>query len=93
VTVVVGYLTGKVGLSGLYLAVRAARTLGTSLAVATIVPKPWLTPSLARVEAEFEHWADQLAADGAKEAQRYLRKLADGIEVTYLHRAHRSVSG
>ena len=92
VTVVVGYLAGKVGLSGLYLAVRAARTLGSSLTVATIVPKPWLTPSLARVDAEYEQWADQLAADSAKEAQRYLRKLADGIEVNYFHRAHRSVS-
>ena len=65
-TVVAGYLAGKVGLSGLYLAVRAARTLGTSLTVATIVPKPWLTPSLARVDAEYEHWADQLAADSAR---------------------------
>jgi nucleotide-binding universal stress UspA family protein len=93
VTVVVGYLAGKVGLSGLYLAVRAARTLETPLTVATIVPRPWLTPSLARVDAEYEHWADQLAADSAKEAQRYLRKVADGIEVSYVHRAHRSVSG
>jgi len=93
VTVVVGYLAGKVGLSGLHLAVRAARTLETSLTVATIVPKPWLTPSLARVDAEYEQWAEQLAAESAAEAQRYLRKLTDGIEVTYSHRAHRSVSG
>ena len=92
-TVVVGYLAGKVGLSGLHLAVRAARTLETSLTVATIVPKPWLTPSLARVDAEYEQWAEQLAAESAAEAQRYLRKLTDGIEVTYSHRAHRSVSG
>jgi len=93
VTVVVGYLAGNVGLSGLYLAVRAARTLGTSLTVATIVPKPWLTPSLARIDAEYEHWADHLAAESVREAREYLRTLADGIEVTYHHRAHRSVSG
>jgi nucleotide-binding universal stress UspA family protein len=93
VTVVVGYLAGEVGLSGLHLAVPIARTLRTSLTVATIVPKPWLTPSLARIDAEYEDWADHLAADSAQEAQRYLRKLADGIEVTYHHRAHRSVSG
>ena len=92
-TVVVGYRAGKVGLSGLHFAVRAAQTLGTSLTVATIVPKPWLTPSLARVDAEYEHWADNLAADSAKEAQRFLHNLADGIEVTYIHLAHRSVSG
>ena len=92
-TVVVGYRTGKVGLSGLHLAVRAARTLGTSLTVATIVPKPWLTPSLARVDAEYEQWADHLADDSATEAERFLHDLSDGIEVTYVQRAHRSVSG
>jgi nucleotide-binding universal stress UspA family protein len=93
VTVVVGYRAGEVGLSGLHLAVRAARTLDTSLTVATIVPKPWPTPSLARVDAEYEHWADNLAADSAKEAEGYLYGLADGIEVSYLHCAHRSISG
>ncbi len=92
-TVVVGYRAGEVGLSGLHLAVRAARTLGTSLVVATIVPKPWLTPSLARVDAEYEQWADNLAADSAKEAARFLHGWSDGIDVAYLHRAHRSVSG
>jgi nucleotide-binding universal stress UspA family protein len=93
VTVVAGYRAGEVGLSGLHLAVRAARTLGTSLSVATIVPKPWLTPSLARVDAEYEQWADHLAADSATEAARILHDLCDGIDVVYLHRAHRSVSG
>ena len=92
-TVVVGYRAGKVGLSGLHLAVRLARTLGTSLTVATIVPRPWLTPSRARVDAEYEHWADQLAAESAQEAARVLHDVADGVEVGYVHRAHRSVSG
>jgi nucleotide-binding universal stress UspA family protein len=93
VTVVVGYRAGKVGLSGLHLAVRVARTLGTSLTVATIVPRPWLTPSLGRRDAEYEDWAEHLAADSAKEAARFLTKAADGIEVAYVQRAHRSVSG
>jgi nucleotide-binding universal stress UspA family protein len=93
VTVVVGYRAGNVGLSGLHLAVSIARTLTTSLTVATIVPKPWLTPSLVRLDAEYAHWADHLAADSAKEAARYVHGLADGIKVSYLHRAHRSVSG
>ena len=92
-TVVVGYRAGKVGLSGLHLGVRAARTLGTSLTVATIVPKPWLTPSLARVDAEYEQWAEHLAANSEGEARHHLRDLADGIEIVYVHRAHRSVSG
>ena len=92
-TVVAGYRAGEVGLSGLHLAVCVARTLGTSLAVATIVPKPWLIPSLARVDAEYEQWADHLAADSATEAARFLHDLRDGIDVAYLHREHRSVSG
>ena len=92
-TVVVGYLAGRVGLSGLHLGVRVARTLKTSLTVVTIVPRPWLTPSRGRVDAEYEQFADQLAADSAAEAQRQLRKLSDGLEVSYRYRAHRSVSG
>jgi nucleotide-binding universal stress UspA family protein len=93
VTVVVGYRSDKIGLSGLHLAVRIARTLGTSLTVATIVPRPWLTPSLARVDGEYEHWADHLAADSAAEAARRLGELADEIEVNYHYRSHKSVPG
>ena len=92
-TVVVGYRAGNVGLSGLNLAAGAARTLQTSLTVATIVPRPWLTPSLARVDAEYEQWAESLAGNSAREAERILFPLAEGIEINYLHRAHRSVSG
>ncbi|WP_055404977.1 MULTISPECIES: universal stress protein [unclassified Mycobacterium] len=92
-TVVVGYRAGKVGLSGLHLGVLIARTRGTSLTVATVVPKPWLTPSFARVDAEYEQWADSLAAESASEAARFLDGVSDGVEVTYLHRAHGSVSG
>ena len=92
-TVVVGYRAGEVGLSGLHLGVRIARTRGTSLTVATIVHQPWLTRSLARVDAEDERWADSLAAESAKEAARFLETVADGLEVAYLHRAHGSVAG
>jgi hypothetical protein len=89
VTVVVGYRAGKVGLSGLYLGIGAARTLKTSLTVATIVPRPWLNPSLARVDAEYEDWAENLAEESAIEAKRYLFPLAEGLEVNFSQRAHR----
>lgn len=92
-TVVVGYRADKVGLSGLYLAVGMARTLQTSLTVATIVPKGWPTPSLARVDAEYEYWAAHLAENSAHEARNYLTPLAGDLEVVYRHRAHRSVPG
>jgi nucleotide-binding universal stress UspA family protein len=93
VTVVVGYLAGKSGAAPLNLAVGAARTLGTSLTVTTIVPKPWTTPSPARVDAEYAAWADQLAADSAREASRYLDALPHRIDVRYHSHSHRSVSG
>lgn len=92
-TVVVGYLAGKSGAAPLNLAVGAARTLGTSLTVTTIVPKPWTTPSPARVDAEYAVWADQLAADSAREASRYLDALPHRIDVRYHSHSHRSVSG
>ncbi len=90
-TVVVGYRADKVGLSGLYLAVGIARSLETSLTVATIVPRSWPTPSLARVDAEYAYWAEHLAENSANEARKYLFPLAEGLEVNYCQRAHRSV--
>lgn len=69
-TVVVGYLTGKAGASPLHLAVGAARTLQTSLAVATVVPRPWMTPSPARIDAEYAQYAAQLASTSAEQAAR-----------------------
>ncbi len=92
-TVVVGYLAGKSGAAPLHLAVGAARTLRTSLTVATIVPKPWTFPSPARVDAEYAAWADQLAADSAREAQRELAALGEPVEVAFHSHAHRSASG
>lgn len=92
-TIVVGYLAGKSGTAPLHLAVAAARTSGTPLVVVTVVPKPWTTPSPARIDAEYAAWADQLAADSAKEAQRYLATLGDGLAISYHSHAHRSVSG
>jgi nucleotide-binding universal stress UspA family protein len=89
VTVVVGYRAGDIGLSGLHLAVRFARTLHTSLTVATIAPKPWLT----RADTRDDRWSDGLAAQSAGEATRYLRDVAEGVEVVCVDRAHRSVSG
>jgi nucleotide-binding universal stress UspA family protein len=93
VTVVVGYMAGKGGRSALHLAVEAAKTLKTSLTVATVVPRPWMTPSPARIDAEYAQYAEQLAADSAKQAQQCIGSLTDGLEVSYHKVAHRSVSG
>jgi nucleotide-binding universal stress UspA family protein len=92
-TVAVGYLAGKGGRSALHLAVEAATTLQTSLTVVTVVPRPWMTPSPARIDAEYAQYAEQLAATSAKEAQQVIGALSDGLTVSYHKVAHRSVSG
>jgi nucleotide-binding universal stress UspA family protein len=93
VTVAVGYLAGKGGKSPLYLAVEAAKTLKTSLTVVTVVPRPWMTPSLARVDTEYAQYAEQLALNSAKQAQECIDSIADGLEVNFHKVAHRSAPG
>jgi nucleotide-binding universal stress UspA family protein len=93
VTVAVGYLADKGGRSPLYLAVEAAKTLKTTLTVVTVVPRPWMTPSLGRVDAEYAEYAEQLAANSAKQAQECIDSIASGLEVSYHKVAHRSTSG
>jgi nucleotide-binding universal stress UspA family protein len=83
-TVLVGYLAGKCGHAPLNLAVEAARTLGTDLVVTAVVPKPWTTPSPARIDAEFASYAQQLAADSEREARAHLAEIAGDIKVSHL---------
>ena len=42
-----------------------------------------MTPSPARVDAEYAAYADQLGADSQREAQRCLDQIAEGLEVSY----------
>ena len=92
-TVVVGYLAGRAGLSALNLGVEAARTLKTSLSVVTVVPKPWSTPSPARIDAEYAQYADKLAADSAEQARECVASLDSTLEVSYHKYSHRSAPG
>jgi nucleotide-binding universal stress UspA family protein len=92
-TVVVGYLAGKAGLSALNLGVEAARTLKTTLSVVTVVPKPWTTPSPARIDAEYAQYADRLAADSATQAKECITALNPDLEVSFHKYAHRSAPG
>jgi nucleotide-binding universal stress UspA family protein len=89
-TVAVGYLAGKAGRSALHLALEAAKTLDTSLVVVTVVPKPWTTPSPARIDAEYAAWADQLAADSQREAQRCLDQIGQGVKASFKKVANRT---
>jgi nucleotide-binding universal stress UspA family protein len=93
VTVVVGYLAGKGGIAALHLGLEAANTLKTSLSVVTVVPKPWTTPSPARIDAEYAQYADRLAADSAAQAQKCVAEIGTDLEVSYHKYAHRSAPG
>jgi nucleotide-binding universal stress UspA family protein len=92
-TVIVGFLTGKAGRSALHLGVEAARTLKTTLSVVTVVPKPWTTPSPARIDAEYAQYAHRLAADSATQARQCIASLDDQLELSFHKYAHRSASG
>jgi nucleotide-binding universal stress UspA family protein len=93
VTVVVGYLAGKGGLAALHLGVEAATTLKSPLAVVTVVPKPWTTPSPARIDAEYAQYADRLAADSATQARQCIESSNPCLEVSFHKYAHRSAPG
>jgi nucleotide-binding universal stress UspA family protein len=90
VTVVVGYLAGKCGPAPLNLALEAARAIGTSIEVVTVVPQPWRTPSLARVDAEYAAWASTLAADSHAEAAEFLSSRSAGVDLSYRQIAART---
>ena len=91
-TVVVGYLAGKSGTAPLHLAVGAARTLRTSLTVATIVPKPWTTrrppgstPSTHRGQTNSPPTPPRRPSASVGPVRR--------PQIAYHSHAHRSVSG
>jgi nucleotide-binding universal stress UspA family protein len=72
-TVVVGYLPAKGGRASLDLAVLLTRSgFSGSLAVVTVTPQHWATPSMAKVDAEFAAWAHQQGDDALEQARRYL---------------------
>ncbi|MCH9641475.1 MAG: universal stress protein [Actinomycetia bacterium] len=89
-TVLAGYLAGKCGHAPLNLAVEISRSLKTSLFVTAVVPRPWMTPSPARVDAEFAAYADQLAAESEREARQYLDTIAPDLEVGFLQVSSRT---
>lgn len=90
-TVLVGYLAGKCGPAPLHLAVQAARVLRQPLVVVTVVPKPWSTPSPARVDAEFSAYATKLAEESETRAREHLADITAGIDLSFRYLANRTV--
>lgn len=91
-TILVGYLPDKGGRAALDLATRIARS-GTPepIAVATVVPQAWSTPSMAKIDHEFAEWAQEVGQKAQDRAQEYLRTTAPDVPVTFHRVAGRSI--
>ena len=75
-SVVVGYTPSKGGRGSLDLGLQLAHALDEPMAVVTVVPRQWSTPSMARVDAEYGEYARQVA----EEAERQAREAGHGTQ-------------
>jgi nucleotide-binding universal stress UspA family protein len=91
-TVLVGYVPHKGGRGSLDLGMQLAHALGTSLSVVTVVPRQWSTPSLARVDAEYAEFAQQLGEQAEAKAREYLVDTSVDIPIDYHAVTGRSVT-
>ncbi|MAU82245.1 MAG: universal stress protein UspA [Gordonia sp.] len=91
-TILVGYVQGEGGLGGLQLGAMAAESLHTDLVVATVVPKPWTTPSMAKVDAEFASWTDEVAATAEAEVAEYMTIYPPELSWRFTRLDHRTVA-
>jgi nucleotide-binding universal stress UspA family protein len=91
VTVVVGYTPGKGGRGSLDLGLQLAHALDEAMAVVTVVPRQWSTPSMAKVDAEYGEYARQVGEEAERQARAYLTETTVKIEVTYRAVTGRSI--
>ncbi|MBW4778896.1 universal stress protein [Rhodococcus fascians] len=91
-SVLIAFAPGKGSVGALDLGAQLARSLTTNIDVATVVPKPWSTPSMARVDAEFADWAASTATESEAKARRYLEERAPDVAASFHRMSHRSVS-
>ncbi|MCU1406927.1 MAG: hypothetical protein JWQ43_3230 [Glaciihabitans sp.] len=90
-TVLVGYLPDKGGRAALDLGLQLAAATGRPLVVATVVPRQWATPSLARIDAEYADYARRVGEDAERRGREYLDKTAPRVPVTFRSITGRSV--
>ncbi|MBY4214945.1 universal stress protein [Rhodococcus fascians] len=91
-SVLIAFAPGKGSVGALDLGAQLARSLTTNIDVATVVPKPWSTPSMARVDAEFADWAASTATESEANARHYLEERAPDVAASFHRMSHRSVS-
>lgn len=91
-TIVVGYLPAKGGRASLDLAAVLARSgRAESVAVVTVVPPHWTTPSMAKVDAEFAAWAHQQGEAALDQARQYVAGKWPDVQMTFHQGTGRSV--
>lgn len=91
-TVVVGYTPHRGGRGALDLGLQLAHARGESMAVVTVVPRQWTTPSLARVDAEYVEYARQVGEQAEAQARDYLQDTSVDVATSYRAVTGRSVS-
>jgi nucleotide-binding universal stress UspA family protein len=92
VTVVVGYIPHRGGRGALDLGLQLAHARGEAMAVVTVIPRQWQTPSMARIDAEYAEYARQVGEEAEQQARDYLRDTSVEVETTYRATTGRSVS-
>jgi len=91
-TIVVGYLPAKGGRASLDLAAVLARSgVAEQVAVVTVVPQHWASPSMAKVDAEFAAWAHQQGESALDQARQYLAAKWPDAKATFHQVSGRSV--
>ncbi len=91
-TVVVGYIPHRGGRGALDLGLQLAHARGEAMAVVTVIPRQWSTPSLAKIDAEYAEYARQVGEEAEQQARDYLRDTSVEVETTYRATTGRSVS-
>jgi nucleotide-binding universal stress UspA family protein len=91
-TVVVGYIPHRGGRGALDLGLKLAHARGEAMAVVTVIPRQWSTPSLAKIDAEYAEYARQVGDEAEHQARDYLRDTSVEVDTTYRAATGRSVS-
>jgi nucleotide-binding universal stress UspA family protein len=91
-TIVVGYIPHRGGRGALDLGLQLAHARGETMAVVTVIPRQWQTPSMARIDAEYAEYARQVGEEAEQQARDYLRETSVEVETTYRATTGRSVS-
>jgi nucleotide-binding universal stress UspA family protein len=91
VTVVVGHAPHKGGRGALDLGLALAHARDEAMAVVTVVPRQWTTPSLARIDAEYAEYARQVGEYAEQQARGYLTDTSVDVPTAFRATTGRSV--